>query len=183
VKAVASGHIREEELLMIAIQRSRGQIALLLLFLLGIGVATYLTAVHYEHVPLVCSTSGFIDCARVLSSSYSVVPGTTIPITLPGLFWCGVGAALALTGWRSKRQRRLLLIAEFAWTALGMLTVFYLIYVEIVLLHTICAWCTVLHVIILIMFLVTLWQLQRPEFEEESEGAEEEQPTVNVGRD
>ncbi|HLG61275.1 MAG TPA: vitamin K epoxide reductase family protein [Ktedonosporobacter sp.] len=168
---------------MITNRRSGGQIALLLLSILGIGVAVYLTAVHYENVPLVCSTSGFIDCARVLSSSYSVVPGTAIPITIPGLFWCAVGAALALAGWRSGWQRRPLLLAEFAWTALGMLTVFYLLYVEIVQLHTICAWCTVLHAIILVMFLMTIWQLQTPELEEEPEGTEEEQPTANAVHD
>src|SRR5581483_3656506 len=114
---------------MITTRRSGGQVALLLLSILGIGVAVYLTAVHYENVPLVCSSSGFIACARVLSSAYLFVPGTTIPITIPGLFWCGVGAALALAGWRSRWQRRPLLLAEFAWTALGMLTVFYLIYI------------------------------------------------------
>lgn len=168
---------------MITNRRSGGQIALLLLSILGIGVAIYLTAVHYENVPLVCSKIGFIDCARVLSSSYSVVPGTTIPITIPGLFWCAVGAALALAGWRSKWQRRPLLLAEFVWTALGMLTVFYLLYVEIVRLHTICAWCTVLHAIILVMFLMTIWQLQAPELEEEPEGTEEEQPTANAVHD
>jgi len=168
---------------MIHTRHSGGQIALLLLSLLGIGIAIYLTAVHYENVPLFCSTRGFIDCSRVLSSAYSVVPGTTIPITIPGLFWCGVGAVLALAGWRSDVQRRPLLIAEFAWTALGLLTVFYLVYVEIVQLHTICAWCTALHAIILIMFLIAIWQLQSPALEEESEGAEEEQPTVNVVRD
>jgi len=168
---------------MLHTQRARGQIALLLLSLLGFGVAIYLTAVHYENVPLVCSTSGFIDCARVLSSSYSVVPGTTIPITIPGLFWCVVGAALAIACWRSRWRLRPLLLAEFAWTALGMLTVFYLIYVEIVQLHTICAWCTVLHAVILVMFLITIWQLQGPDLEEEPEGAEEEQPTADVVRD
>ncbi|HEU5228502.1 MAG TPA: vitamin K epoxide reductase family protein [Ktedonobacteraceae bacterium] len=161
---------------MIYTRRSRGQIALLILSLLGSGVAVYLTAVHYQSVPLICSPSGFIDCARVLSSSYSVVPGTTIPISIPGLFWCVVSAALALVGWRLGSQRRSLRLAEFAWTLLGMLTAFYLIYVEIVQLHTICAWCTVLHAIILVMFLITIWHLQEPvfeeEFEEEFEGEE-----------
>ena len=161
---------------MIQTWRSRGQIALLVLSLLGSGIAIYLTAVHYQNVPLICSTSGFIDCARVLSSSYSVVPGTTIPITIPGLFWCAVSAALAITGWRLGAYRRSVRLAEFAWTSLGLLTVFYLIYVEIVRLHTICLWCTILHALIFVMFLITIWHLQAPEqepaFEEEFERKE-----------
>ena len=67
--------------------RPMGQIVLLLLSVVGIGIAIYLTAVHYEHVPLVCSTRGFVNCAAVLSSAYSVVPGTSVPITVPGLAW------------------------------------------------------------------------------------------------
>src|SRR5262249_31139331 len=130
-----------EKTTMTYIQRSGGQIALLALSLIGAVIAIYLTTVHYENVPLVCSTQGFIDCARVLASPYSVIPGTTIPITVPGLGWCVVSAALALIGWRLWPDRRSVRIAECVWASLGMLTVFYLIYVELVQLHTLCAWC------------------------------------------
>ena len=82
------------------IQRSGGQLLLLLLSMIGAGIAVYLTAVHYEHTPLICLTNGLIDCARVLSSSYSLIPGTTVPITIPGLGWCVVSGALAFIGWR-----------------------------------------------------------------------------------
>ena len=162
---------------MIYIQRSGGQILILLLSLLGAGIAIYLTTVHYEHVPLICSTSGVIDCARVLSSSYSVIPGTTVPITIPGLGWCVVSGALAIVGWRlasSQRWLQLARMAQFLWSLVGMLTILYLVYVEIVRLHTICAWCTALHAIILCMFLITLARLQRPELEAEPETPDEE---------
>jgi uncharacterized membrane protein len=156
---------------MIYIQRSGGQIALLALSLVGAAIAIYLTTVHYENVPLVCSTQGFIDCARVLASSYSVVPGTTIPITVPGLGWCIVSAALALIGWRFWPERRSVRLAECVWSSLGMLTVFYLVYIELVRLHTLCAWCTALHVIILTMLLISVVQLQQtePDLEVEEE--------------
>jgi len=138
------------------------QILLLVLSFLGVGIAIYLTSVHYENVPLVCSESGLINCARVLSSSYSVVPGTTLPITIPGFAWCVISASLAIaalfatTGLWQRRIR----IAQFVWALSGLLAVLYLVYVEIVRLHTICAWCTALHVLILVMFLITLVQLQ-----------------------
>lgn len=140
-----------------------GQLVLFVLSLLGIGIAIYLTTVHYENVPLVCSASGFVDCARVLSSSYSVVPGTAIPITIPGLFWSIISGTLAFVNWRLRPERRSFHIAAFVWSLVGMLTVFYLVYVEIVQLRTICAWCTALHVIILTIFLIAGLQLWTPE--------------------
>src|SRR5256885_8179361 len=146
-----------------------GQIFLLLLSLVGAGIAIYLTTVHYENVPLICSASGLVDCARVLSSSYSVIPGTTVPLTIPGLGWCVVSGALAIVSWRFALSHRWLSIAQLLWSLVGMVTVLYLVYVEIVRLHTICAWCTALHVVILCMFLITLVRLQRPEQEEEPE--------------
>jgi len=144
----------------------------------GIGIAIYLTAVHYENAPLICSSSGIVDCARVLSSSYSVVPGTTVPIAVPGLAWAVIGAALAITGLRLQPVPHWLRIAQFALSLSGMLVVLYLVYVEIVRLHTICAWCTGLHVIILAMFLITLVQLQQPQSDVE---AEIEQSRVTTG--
>src|SRR5437667_4229835 len=117
-------------------QRSGGQLFLLLLSLVGAGIAIYLTGVHYERTPLICSGSGVIDCARVLSSPYSVIPGTTVPITIPGLGWCIVSAALVITSWRLVSRRRWLSTAQFLWCLAGMLAVLYLVYVEIVLLHT-----------------------------------------------
>jgi uncharacterized membrane protein len=42
-----------------------------------------------------------------------------------------------------------------------MLAVLYLVYVEIVRLYTICAWCTAFHVILLVLFLTTFIKLQQ----------------------
>jgi len=165
---------------MAYLQRSGGQILLLLLSLVGAGIAIYLTAVHYENVPLICSANGVIDCARVLSSPYSVIPGTSVPITIPGLGWCIVNAALAIAGWRLVSRQRWLNVAQLLWSLVGMLTVLYLVYVEIVRLHTICAWCTGLHVLILFIFLITLIRLQQAQ-EPEPERVDEK-PTVTTGR-
>jgi uncharacterized membrane protein len=143
-------------------RRSKNQVLLLILSLVGLAITIYLTTVHYENVPLVCSVSGLIDCARVISSSYSVVPGTTLPITIPGFGWCVVSASLAIIGLfttTASRQHRIRL-AQFVWALSGLLVVLYLVYVELVRLHTICVWCTALHVLILLMFLISLVQLQ-----------------------
>ena len=145
---------------MSLLRRSGAQLALLVLAILGMADAIYLTLAHYnESVTLVCSDSGFVNCTRVITSSYSYVPGTALPISLPGLAWCLVIALLALLGIFLGAERRWLRLAQFAWTLLGMLTVLYLVYVEIVLLHNLCAWCTALHVLILLMFLIAVAHL------------------------
>ncbi len=164
---------------MIDIRRSWGQLALLVLALVGVGISIYLTSVHYDNAPLVCSASGIVDCARVLASPYSVVPGTTIPISVPGLLWCIVMGVLAFSAWRILPGRRSLLIAELVWAITGIVTVLYLVFVELVRLHTICAWCTGLHVIILAMLLIAVVQVQQSSSEiEEFDEEEEEKPSV-----
>jgi uncharacterized membrane protein len=164
---------------MTFLQRSGGQIAWLILSLLGMAVSVYLTFVHYQGAPLVCSTGGLIDCESVLSSPYSLVPGTAIPITIPGLFWFIVSGGLALFGWQFRPGERRVLLAELVWAALGMLSVFYLVYAEIVALHKVCAWCTVIHVTILAMLLLAVMQWQGASDDEaELEDEEEELPSL-----
>jgi uncharacterized membrane protein len=158
-----------------------GQVLILLLSFVGAGIAIYLTTVHYENVPLICSASGLVDCARVLSSSYSVIPGTTVPITIPGLGWCAIMAVLAIAALRLSSVRGRILVAQFVWSLVGMLTVLYLVYIELVRLHTICAWCTVLHTVILLLLLITIVQLQRAEPETEMQ-TERETPKIPTTR-
>ena len=165
---------------MLDVRRSWVQLTPLALAVIGIGVSVYLTAVHYQSAPLVCSNTGIIDCARVLSSAYSVVPGTQIPISIPGLGWFLVAGALAALATFRGQERRDLRLAMLAWTALGMLTVFYLVYTELVRLHTICIWCTSLHIIIFVMFLIAVTQLLQTQGPEEEEIEEEEEDVATV---
>ena len=154
-------------------QRQLAQGLFLLLALTGAGIAIYLTSVHYEHVPLLCSNSGLINCERVTSSPYSVIPGTTLPITVPGLAWSIISILLAVVALRTPTFYRRLVQIEFIWSLLALLFVLYLVYVEIVLLHTLCAWCTGLHAAILAMFLISLLQLASSSTDEQDEDEEE----------
>lgn len=154
-------------------RRSWGQLSLFLLALVGVAISIYLTAVHYENVPLVCSTRGLFNCELVLSSQFSVVPGTTIPVSLPGLLWFLTFAVLSFLGWRVWPQRRSVLILECILAVSGLLTILYLVYIEIVRLHTFCAWCTALHGTILTMLIITLVQLQQVQEDVEDEIEEE----------
>jgi uncharacterized membrane protein len=148
------------------------QWCLLGLALVGASIAIYLTTVHYAQVPLLCSAQGVVNCERVTSSSYSVVPGTTLPITLPGLAWFLVSAGLAVAGLCA--SYRWLRLTQLGWMVLGILTVLYLVYVELVLLHTICLWCTVVHVIIFASLLLAVVEYVLSGQEEEPETEEED---------
>lgn len=147
------------------VRRAPDLVALIAMAVLGIGISVYLTTVHYAKVPLVCNTTGIIDCAAVTSSKYSLVPGTTIPITVPGLLWflaSGALAAVALAALvRGEAEPERLRLAHAIWGALGMIFVLYLVFAEIVLLHRICEWCTVVHILTLLTFLIVLNRLQR----------------------
>jgi uncharacterized membrane protein len=127
--------------------------------LAGLGVSVYLTTVHYSAIPLVCTTSGTVNCERVLSSGYAVIAGSALPTSAAGIVWFAVSEALAiaqLTGRASRLMTRL----QVAWSALGLLTVLFLVFVEIVILGAICLWCTAAHALVLATFLlaITMWQ-------------------------
>jgi len=159
-------------------QPTLSQFFLLACALVGVGIAAYLTSAHYELAPLACSGSGFVNCARVLSSPYSVVPGTSIPITIPGMAWSLLIATLVVMELR--RPARWLRLAQFAWSLVGMLTVLYLVYVEIVLLHNLCAWCTAMHVLVFLIFLIALARLTLPQPESVPDGASVRKPTEMI---
>jgi uncharacterized membrane protein len=160
-------------------RRSGSQLALLVLALAGMADAIYLTLVHYnDQISLACPQNAVFNCAHVITSTYSYVPGTSLPISLPGLAWCLVVAALALAGIFLDDEQGWLRITQFAWTLLGLLTALYLVYVEIVLLHNICIWCTVLHALILVMFLLTLVRLPIRRTREDEQWADEDRDEV-----
>ena len=115
--------------------------------LAGLGVAFYLTFVHFSAAELVCTVGGAIDCERVLGSRYAVIAGSTVPTAAAGIVWFAVAGALAMA-----RRRR----AQILWSAAGLLTVVYLVFVEIVQLGAICIWCTAAHALVLVIFLLTV---------------------------
>jgi len=143
-----------------------GLTAIALMALAGIAISIYLTVIHYAKIPPVCTTGGVVDCSSVLLSPYSLVPGTAIPVTIPGMLWFVVSGGLALAALAARSRAR----AEpawqrpalCAWSAAGLLFVLYLVYAEIVRLHRICEWCTVVHLLTLATFLIALRRWQEP---------------------
>lgn len=163
--------------LLAAVRRWPGLTAVALMAVAGLGISIYLTIVHYNtKVTLFCTTGGIVNCQKVTSSAWSVVPGTTIPITIPGMLWFVVSGGLAVwalvalaRGAQEPARERLALLV---WSGGGLAFVLYLVYAEIVLVRQICEWCTVIHILTLATFLIALSRWQRrnePDEEYESQ--------------
>lgn len=144
------------------------------LALVGVGISIYLTAEHFAGAETrgFCPLSGgLINCGNVLTSKYSVVPGTQLPVSLPGILWFLMSGGLALAAlWYAARGRAepaRLRPALLAWGAVGVATVLYLVYCEFALIHYVCLWCTAVHILTLVTFFLALraWQVSPAEVE------------------
>jgi uncharacterized membrane protein len=131
-------------------RRARGALGLpLLLFaLVGLGIAGYLLAVRLIGEPPVCGPSG--GCELVQQSKYSVVFG--IPVAAWGTAFSLVLAILAARWWLAA-DRQALTLAYLALLA-GTIGVASLTYLELFVIHAVCAWC-VSYAIAMVLSLVT----------------------------
>jgi uncharacterized membrane protein len=124
----------------------------LVLSLVGLAVAVYLTVEHYtSSTTLACPESSVINCQKVTTSAQSAVFG--IPVALLGLiFFVVVLPACLPAAWRSRRPE--VRWGRLAFTLVGVGFVVYLIYTELFTLNAICLWCTAVHVITVLLFAV-----------------------------
>jgi uncharacterized membrane protein len=124
----------------------------LVLCLAGLGVATYLTIEHFNSsLQLACPDTGRINCQRVTTSQYSRVAG--IPVAVLGVVYFVLALALFLPqAWRS--PRRILRWARLGWTGIGLAMVLYLVWAEFFGVSAICLWCTSVHVIAFLLFVL-----------------------------
>jgi uncharacterized membrane protein len=127
----------------------------LVLTLAGIGIATYLTIAHYDtHVTLVCSSKGAINCEAVTTSAQSKLFG--LPVAVLGLaYFVGMVPWHLPAAWRSPDRR--IKIGRLLYGGSGIVFVCYLIYAEAIIIKKICLWCTGVHVITFLLFIVTVF--------------------------
>ena len=133
------------------------QLLALVASLAGLGISIYLTIVHYSTIPLACPAGAVINCENVLSSSFGVIAGSGVPTSAAGIVWfaASAGLALALLSGRPQLAR-----VQLAWSAIGLVTVVYLVYIEIVKLGVVCLWCTAAHVLVVLILLIATSQPQ-----------------------
>ncbi len=138
----------------------------LVLSLIGLGVSIYLTYTHYtEPRALACPDTGAINCTKVTTSAQSMVFGI-FPVAVLGLvFYVFMTAVTSPWGWRAASP--VIRWARLIGAAAGILFVFYLIYVEALVVHAICLWCTGVHVVTFLLFVLIMvsaaaWGVSQP---------------------
>jgi uncharacterized membrane protein len=102
------------------------------LVLVGLGIAGYLTWVHYAGLDPVCVGGGG-GCERVQSSTYADVAG--VPVALLGL----IGYALIAVSLFVDDERGRLAGAALALVGFGFSV--YLTYLELTVIDAVCQWC------------------------------------------
>ncbi|MCW3044301.1 MAG: Vitamin epoxide reductase [Actinobacteria bacterium] len=130
------------------------RVAAPLLCLAGLGVSLYLTIAHYNaKVTLACPETGIVNCAKVTESPQSAILG--VPVALLGLLYFVAITPLHLpAAWRS--ESGLVRRARVGAAVAGILMVLYLVYTELFTLDALCLWCTAVHGITFLLFVVTL---------------------------
>ena len=123
----------------------------IVLALLGLGVATYLTYVHYEGIESVCGLGD--DCEKVQTSEWSDLAG--VPVALLGL----IGYAAMLATLFVEREEALIAGALIALVGFGFSA--YLTYRELFSIDAICPWCVASAVIMTLLAIVTTARLLR----------------------
>jgi uncharacterized membrane protein len=107
------------------------QRTLVVLALVGIGIASYLTYVHYKRLSPICAIND--GCEKVQSSRYAKVAGMPVPVI--GLVgYVAILASLLVRGEIARLATAGMAIGGFAFSA-------YLTSLELFQIHAICQWC------------------------------------------
>ena len=130
------------------------QLTTFVLALAGLGVSIYLTIAHFtESALLGCSESGLVNCTKVTTSPQSYVFG--IPVAVLGLAFY-LFAAVIMSPWAWQAARREIHLLRIASLVVGIGFVLYLIYAELFIIGSICLYCTSVHAITFVLFVLTV---------------------------
>lgn len=124
-------------------------IVMLVLATVGLGLASYLTYVHYSGTPPACTAGE--SCLKVQTSIYSRLGG--VPVALIGLIGYAaiIGSLLAPEGERSRLATAALTLGGFGFSA-------YLTYRELFSIHAICEWCVTSAGIMTVLVGLAAWR-------------------------
>ena len=119
----------------------------------GVGIAGYLTDVHYAGLKPACGISH--GCETVQTSTYAYIAG--IPVALLGLLTYGLILTVLL--WPSERAR----FAAYFLTLIGFGFSAYLTYRELFTIHAICSWCVASAIVFTLLAVVGTLRALRSE--------------------
>ncbi len=132
--------------------RQRLRIAMIVLTVVGVGIASYVTYVHYAGIKPACTAGE--SCTKVQTSVYSELAG--VPVALMGLVgYVAILATLLAPESENTRFATLILtIGGFGFSA-------YLTYRELFSIHAICEWCVTSAIVMTILMLCSVWRFLR----------------------
>jgi uncharacterized membrane protein len=126
----------------------------LIVSLVGLADAAYLTYQHFSHATAFagCSGSGTVNCEAVTTSAWSYLFGThLLPVSVLGLaFFAFMTAVNSPWGWRAPWPA--VHWARLAAVVAGIALVLYLIWAELFRINAICLYCTGVHILTFILF-------------------------------
>jgi uncharacterized membrane protein len=125
---------------------------MLVLALIGFGVATYLTYIHYAGIKPACTAGE--SCIKVQTSQWSKLDG--VPVALLGLL--GYIAILATLLAPDRDESR---VAALGLTLIGVGFSGYLTYREGHSIHAYCEWCLSSAAIFTILFICSAYRFVR----------------------
>jgi uncharacterized membrane protein len=125
------------------------RITMIALAVLGIGIASYVTYVHYAGIKPACTAGE--SCTKVQTSIYSELAG--VPVALMGLIgYVAILATLLAPQSENTRFATLVLtLGGFGFSA-------YLTYRELFSIHAICEWCVTSAIVMTLMMLLSVWR-------------------------
>jgi uncharacterized membrane protein len=128
------------------------RVTLLVLAVIGLGIASYLTYVHYAGIKPACTAGE--SCTKVQTSVYSKLAG--VPVALIGLlgYIAIVASLLAPEGENGRLATMALTLVGFGFSA-------YLTYRELFSIHAICEWCAASAVIMTVLVCLSVWRFLR----------------------
>ena len=127
----------------------RLRLAAIVLALIGLGVAAYLTYVHYEDIRPVCGLGG--DCVKVQTSEWSKLAG--VPVAVLGLVaYATILVSLFVPGEQALIAGALTALVGFGFSA-------YLTYRELFTIDAICPWCVASAIVMTLLAVVTTARL------------------------
>ena len=131
------------------------QLTTWILSLGGLAVSVYLTIAHFNtSVTLACPATSTVNCEKVTTSPESYAFG--IPVAVLGLAFYGF-LAVVNSPWAWRITWPPLRWARVGSMVVGILFVLYLIYAELFSIGAICLWCTSVHVITFVLFVLIVF--------------------------
>lgn len=121
------------------------------LTLIGLGIAGYLTYVHYRGIQPVCFAHG--GCERVQASSYAKLAG--VPVALLGLVgYAGIAVTQAFRGDAARLAAVLITVVGVGFSG-------YLTYRELFTIHAICQWCVASAIVMTLLCVLSVLRYLR----------------------